>query len=86
MNKNETSPKCYNSFSCIASILIILFVLGSIVWDICYTKPAMRESIDEIKTEIRDIKYQLKLNDPTTIDVVDVADSIEFDVLSPINE
>lgn len=51
--------KCYNSFSCILSILIIVFVLTSIVWDMLITKPALRESIDEIKTEVQVIHSKI---------------------------
>ena len=47
--KNQ-KQKCYNSFSCILSVLIIVFVLTSIVWDMLVTKPAIRDSIDQIKT------------------------------------
>jgi hypothetical protein len=49
--KNQ-KQKCYNSFSCILSVLIIVFVLTSIVWDMLVTKPAIRSSIDQIKTEV----------------------------------
>ena len=39
--------------------MIILFVLGSIIWDICVTKPAMRESIEDIRIEVKDIHKKL---------------------------
>lgn len=68
--KNNTNPKCYNSFSCIGAILIIMFVLGSIIWDILFTKPAMRESIDEIRIEVKNIHEK--------IDSRLAADSISF--------
>lgn len=68
--KNNTTPKCYNSFSCIGTILIIMFVLGSIIWDILFTKPAMRESIDEIRIEVKNIHEK--------IDSRLAADSISF--------
>ena len=58
IDTNQTQ-KCYNSFSCRGSILIILFVLGSIIWDICVTKPAMRESIEDIRIEVKDIHKKL---------------------------
>ncbi len=66
INANQTQ-KCYNSFSCIGSILIIIFVLGSIIWDICITKPAMRDSIDDIRVEVKDIHQKLntKLSNDT---------------------
>lgn len=60
IDTNQTQ-KCYNSFSCIGSILIILFVLGSIIWDICVTKPAMRESIEDIRVEVKDIHKKLNI-------------------------
>ena len=44
--------KCYKSVSCIISVLIVLFVLGSIIYDLCWTKPKLNESISEIKTEL----------------------------------
>ena len=67
INANQTTQKCYNSFSCIGSILIIIFVLGSIIWDICITKPAMRDSIDDIRVEVKDIHQKLntKLSNDT---------------------
>ena len=68
--KKNTTPKCYNSFSCIGAILIIMFVLGSIIWDILFTKPAMRESIDEIRIEVKNIHEK--------IDSRLAADSISF--------
>ena len=68
--KNNTTPACYNSFSCIGAILIIMFVLGSIIWDILFIKPAMRQSIDEIRIEVKDIHEK--------IDTKLTADSISF--------
>ena len=59
---SEIKHKCYNSFSCILSVLIIIFVLGSIMWDICITKPSLRNSIEEIHTEIRDIHHKIDVN------------------------
>ena len=47
-----------------------MFVLGSIIWDILFTKPAMRESIDEIRIEVKNIHEK--------IDSRLVADSISF--------
>lgn len=57
--KHNTTPTCYNSFSCIGAILIMLFVICSIIWDIVYTKPAMMESIDEIRIEVKNIHEKL---------------------------
>jgi len=41
--------------------------LGSIIWDICITKPAMRDSIDDIRVEVKDIHQKLntKLSNDT---------------------
>ena len=47
-----------------------MFVLGSIIWDILFTKPAMRESIDEIRIEVKNIHEK--------IDSRLAADSISF--------
>ena len=49
--------------------MIILFVLGSIIWDICVTKPAMRESIEDIRIEVKDIHK--KLNTKFVNDTID---------------
>lgn len=46
------SNKCYNSFSCVLSVLIVVFVLGSIIYDLCYTKPNISKNITEIRTEL----------------------------------
>lgn len=46
------SNKCYNSFSCVLSVLIVVFVLGSIIYDLCYTKPNISKNIIEIRTEL----------------------------------
>lgn len=56
---NNKVGKCYNSVSCILSVLIIVFVIGSIIWDMTVTKPAMRQSIDDIKTEVKVIHSKL---------------------------
>lgn len=79
IDTNQTQ-KCYNSFSCIGSILIILFVLGSIIWDICVTKPAMRDSIEDIRIEVKDIHEKLNTkfaND--TINFYDAYTNIQKD-------
>lgn len=58
----KNNVKCYNSFSCILSVLVIVFVLGSILWDMCITKPAMRSSIEDIKIEVQEIRQKLDAN------------------------
>lgn len=55
----DKSQKCYNSLSCVLSCLIILFVMGSIIWDITISKPEMRHSIDEIRIEVKDIHNKI---------------------------
>ena len=57
--QTEETQKCYNSFSCIAAVLIILFVIGSIIWDVCVTKPSIHKSIEEIQTEIKEIHSKI---------------------------
>lgn len=57
--KKKKSPKCYNSVSCIFSVVLIVFILGSIMWDIFITKPQIRHEINEIKTEIKEINTKL---------------------------
>lgn len=87
MNNNEVTPKCYNSFACVSAVLIIFFILGSIVWDICISKPAMKSSIEEIRIEVKDIHESLEqrhlLEDTTKIslefenNVVNIQDSLK---------
>ena len=59
MQKNKNTQKCYNSLSCILSLLIIVFVVGAIAWDITVSKPAMRKSIDEIRIEVKNINEKI---------------------------
>ena len=54
--------KCYNSVSCILSVMLIVFIIGSIIWDLTITKPALRSSIEEIKTEVQIINQKLDSN------------------------
>lgn len=53
------SNKCYNSFSCVLSVLIVVFVLGSIIYDLCYTKPNISKNITEIRTELNIINEKI---------------------------
>ena len=55
---NDTK-KCYNSFSCVLSVLIVLFVVVSIAYDMIVSKPAMKSSIDDIKIEVKDIREKI---------------------------
>lgn len=57
----ENTKKCYNSFSCILSVLIIVFVLVAVIYDIAIGKPQMRKGIDEIKIEISEINKKIDL-------------------------
>lgn len=69
--------KCYNSFSCILSVLIIVFVLTSIIWDMLVTKPAIRDSIEQIKTEVQVIHSKLdKTYSTNTIDSDSIVNTI----------
>lgn len=85
---SELKQKCYNSFSCILSVIIIIFVVGSIMWDICISKPALRGQIEEIHTEIKDIHHKLNASflqdtvsiEPTLFDIVPV-DSVKTEEL-----
>mgnify|MGYP004417459659 FL=1 len=48
-------------------------MLGSIIWDICVTKPAMRESIEDIRVEVKDIHK--KLNTKFAADTISFYDT-----------
>lgn len=65
METSETKnvEKCYNHFSCVISVLIIVFVLGSILWDLFITKPVIKDNITEIKTELVSINHRLSTQD-----------------------
>ena len=59
-NHTELTPrKCYNSFSCVLSVLIIFFIVGSIAWDVMVSKPEMRRSIDDIRIEVKSINEKI---------------------------
>lgn len=60
--KNDVKH-CYNTFSCILSVLIIIFIIGSILFDMFVTKPAIRKNIQEIRVELTTINKKL-----TTVD------------------
>ena len=69
-NTNLTTSngvKCYKSASCIISIFIILFIFGSILYDLCYSKPKIREDISNINTEIRIIDERINKIDSQQI-------------------
>lgn len=68
MTENNNPQKCYNSLSCVLSVLIIIFVVCAIGWDITVSKPAIRKSIDEIRTEVKDIHTKIDVQYRTKID------------------
>lgn len=76
MKDTNSTQKCYNSFSCIGAILIIIFVLGSIIWDICITKPAMRRAIEEIRIEVKDMHN--KLNNKLSSDTIEFGNAVQL--------
>lgn len=59
--KNDThkTVKCWNSFSCIASVIIIIFTLGSVLYDLVITKPEIKNSIERIEFNIEKINQRL---------------------------
>lgn len=58
MEKNQTK-KCYNSFSCILSVLIIVFLIGAVAYDMVVSKPRINHSIDEIKVEVKNLNQKI---------------------------
>ena len=79
MQDNKNTQKCYNSLSCILSVLIIIFVVGAIAWDITITKPAMRKSIDEIRIEVKNIHE--KIDEKTRADSLYISSMRKPDML-----
>lgn len=58
-SKQNQPNKCYNSTSCIISVLVIIFVLGSIVWDMLFTRPEIKNSLKEIRIEIANLSNKI---------------------------
>lgn len=56
---NENGIKCYKSVSCIISVLVIAFIFGAIIIDLAISKPALREDISNINTELTQINQQI---------------------------
>lgn len=57
---NDYRPvKCWNSVSCIISAAIIVFTLGSVLYDLVITKPEIKESITKIEYNIERINMRL---------------------------
>lgn len=75
MSESQKPKKCYNTFSCIMSVLVIVFIIGAVLWDLFVTKPVLRESINEIKTEVRIINEKIDAH----YNFVDHVDSIATD-------
>lgn len=81
-NNQDKTQKCYNSVSCILSVLIIVFVVGAIGWDIFISKPEIRNSIDEIRIEVKDIHQ--KLNSKLIQDSIYTTYQVHHDSISNI--
>jgi len=58
-NLNE-GVKCYKSVSCIISMLIIAFVFCAILYDLVWSKPQIGRDISAIRSEVRDLNYQIQ--------------------------
>lgn len=68
MEKAEiVTGKCYKSASCIISIGIIIFIFGSILYDLCYSKPKIRQDINQINQEIQIIDERINKIDSQQI-------------------
>ena len=75
---HEARPqKCYNSFSC---ILIVVFVLGSILFDLCVTKPNISRNITEIRTELNVMNEKIDKFNSTMIVPIDTVSTINATV------
>ena len=65
MTKKDTllvtsnGAKCYKSASCIISVFIIVFIFSNILYDLCYSKPKIREDINSINKEIMMIDQRI---------------------------
>ena len=59
--------KCYKSASCLISIFLIVFIFGSILYDLCYSKPKIREDINQINKEIKIIDERINKIDSQQI-------------------
>lgn len=55
----DKSQKCYNSFSCFLSVMIIITVVVSILWTQFVTMPNFENKLDNMRIEIRDINSKL---------------------------
>ena len=55
----DKSQKCYNSFSCFLSVMIIITVVVSILWTQFVTMPNFENKLDNMRIEIQDINSTL---------------------------
>lgn len=55
----KSTKKCYNSWACSLSVLIILFLLGSVIYDMTYAKPKMNKSIKQIEAQVEEINCKM---------------------------
>ena len=82
-NKTSKPKKCYNTFSCIASVLIIIFITGAILLDLLVTKPQIYNSIENVRMEVEminkkiDQHYSNKLNNTYR----NLVDSLENEII-----
>lgn len=82
-NKTSKPKKCYNTFSCIASVLIIIFITGAILLDLLVTKPQIYNSIENVRMEVEminkkiDQHYSNKLNNTHR----NLVDSLENEII-----
>lgn len=81
-NSEPKKPKkCYNTFSCIMSVLIIVFITGAIIVDLIVTKPKIYTAIDEIRTEVDIIEQKIDAayNYQPTYGAKNLVDSLEVE-------
>lgn len=69
-------PKCYNSLSCVLSVLVIVFILGSIIWDIFFTRPEIKDSLTDIKKELVQLGNKIDSEQQTTREL----DSLYYEI------
>ena len=76
MEVNNKVTKCYNSVSCLLSVVIIVFVLVAIAYDLVVSKPQIRKDINEIRMEITEINNKM---DILNVPVINFQDSLTTD-------
>ena len=59
--EQNNKKHCYNSWSCMISVLIIAFALGFMIYDITISKPQFKKDLNEIKVEIKDLNKKVSL-------------------------